>query len=151
MSIQPPVIEAQDAGAVDAWYALFLQTFPEFSNTTVYPDAMVKTWVVPGVTIISQQLFGEQYNLAVCLWIAHNIVLEARELKTANGGKIVGTATGPVASKSIDKLSIAYSSAATSADGGAFNLTTYGLRLWQMLKGFTTGPFYLGRPYRRCR
>lgn len=151
MSILPPVVEPQDEGAVDAWYALFLATFPEFSDTAVYDSAMVKAWIVPAATIVSPQVFGQQLNLAVCLWLAHNVVLEAREAKTAKGGGIVGAATGPVASKSIDKLSIAYSAAATSDDGGAFNLTSYGIRLWQMIKGFTAGPFYFPSPRRRCR
>lgn len=143
MAIQPPIVESQDAGAVSAWYDLFLQTFPEFSNSAVYPQAMIQSWIVPGVTIISPVVFGDQYNLAVSLWLAHNITLEAREMKaSASGSGLVGTVSGPIASKSIDKLSIAYSSAATSEDGGAFNLTTYGLRLWQMVKGYAAGGFY---------
>lgn len=154
MPIQPPVIEVQDAGVVSAWYALFIQTCPEFGSTDLYPVATAGTWIVSGVEQLNPSLFGAQFNTAVCLFVAHNMVLSARELKAAAKGTVGGAPTGPIASKSIDKLAIAYDTGAVSTEGaGIYNSTTYGARLLRMIKAFGTGPRY--SPYRgrggRCR
>jgi len=151
MSIQPPIIESQDPAIIAGWYALFLSYFPEFSNVTLYPIHMVDTWIVPAVEQMNQYRFGNQYNLAVCLYIAHNVALSARELQAAISGKaIVGDTRGPVAGKSIDKVSVSYNNAAASIDGaGAYNATSYGQRLYKLIQSFASGPFYVGGP--RCR
>jgi hypothetical protein len=151
MAIQAPTIEQQDPAVIAAWYALFLGLFPEFSNIALYPVPMVEAWIVPAVEQMNSSRFGSQYNLAVALFIAHNVVLEARELKASQNGKtVVGEAYGPVASKSIDKLSVSYGTTASIDGAGAYNLTSYGQRLYKLIQSFSSGPFYVGAP-RRCR
>ena len=153
MSIQPPIIESQDPAIVGGWYSLFLSFFPEFSNTTLYPASMVETWVIPAVEIMNSYRFGNQYNLAVCLFIAHNVVLSARELQASQSGKaIVGDTRGPIASKSIDKVSVSYNNASASIEGaGAYNNTSYGQRLYKLIQSFASGPFYVRGPIYRGR
>jgi len=153
VSIQPPIIEGQDPAIIAGWYALFLSYFPEFGNTTLYPVNSVETWIVPAAEQINQARFGTQYNLAVCLYIAHNVVLSAREAQAAISGKsIVGDTRGPVASKSIDKVSVSYNNAAASVEGaGAFNATSYGQRLYKLIQAFASGPYYAAGPRYRGR
>lgn len=139
MPIQPPVIEQADPAVLTAWYDLFLGQFPEFSNTATYPANMVEAWIVPAVEQVDQCRFGSQYNLGVCLFIAHNVALAT---KGAKGGGMVG----PVVSKSIDKLSVSYGTTTAIEGAGIYNLTTYGQRLWKMMQTFNSGPFYVGRP-----
>ena len=151
MSIQPPIIESQDPAIIGGWYALFLSYFPEFTNTELYPVNVVETWVVPAAEQMNQYRFGSQYNLAVCLYIAHNVALSARELQASMSGKsVVGDTRGPVASKSVDKVSVAYNNAAASVEGaGAYNATSYGQRLYKLIQSFASGPYYVGGP-RSC-
>lgn len=146
MSIQPPIVEAQDPAIIAGWYALFLATFPEFANTQLYPVSLVEEWIVPAYEMMNQYRFGNQYNLAVCLYIAHQTVLSAREyLTSTTGNQVVGETRGPVASKSIDKVSVAYNNAAASIDGaGAYNATSYGQRLYKLIQTYSSGPFYVG-------
>lgn len=147
MPIQPPVIEQADPAVLTAWYGLFLAQFPEFSNTALYPVSMVQAWVAPAVEQMNQYRFGDQYNLVVSLFIAHNVALSARELKASrSGNSVVGEAYGPVASKTIDKLSISYGATASIDGAGVYNLTSYGQRLYKLIQSFSSGPFYVGRP-----
>jgi hypothetical protein len=148
--IQAPIVETQDPSIVGAWYALFLSFFPEFSDTTLYPKTMVDAWIPPSVMQMNQYRFGDQYNLAVCLYIAHNVVLSAREYQASHSGKsIVGDTRGPTSSKSIDKVSVSYDSGASSIDGaGAYNATSYGQRLYKLIQSFASGPFYVPGPTR---
>jgi hypothetical protein len=52
--------------------------------------------------------------------------------------------TGPVASKSIDKVSVSYDTAAAAMkDAGDFNLTTYGVRYLRIAKMMGAGGLQL--------
>lgn len=144
MSIPAPIIETNDPAIIGAWYALFLAQCPEFTNVTLYPVAMVNAWIPSAVEQMNFDRFGTQYNLAVCLYVAHNVVLSARELAASQGGgSVVGEAYGPVASKSIDKLSVSYGTGGVADKAGSFNLTSYGQRLYKMIQTFGMGPFYV--------
>lgn len=151
MAISAPIIEANDPAVIGAWYGLFLAQCPEFSNLTLYPVAMVNAWIPPAVEQMNAARFGTQYNLAVCLYIAHNVVLSARELAASAGAgnSVVGEAYGPVSDKSIDKLSVSYGEGAVATDAGSFNLTSYGQRLYKLIQTYGTGPFYVAAPGRR--
>ena len=149
-TIQAPIIVSQDPAVIGAWYALLLATFPEFSNTELYPVTMVEAWITPAVEMMNSYRFGDQYNLAVCLYIAHQTVLSAREYLTSSTGKqIVGETRGPVSGKTIDKVSVTYNNQAASVEGaGAYNSTSYGQRLYKLIQTFSSGPFYVAGP--RC-
>lgn len=143
MAIKAPVVEQQDCAALTEWYALFLQQFPEFSDAAAYPAGNVQTWIIAGAEQIDQCRYGNQYNLAVCLFIAHNVVLAAHDAKSGGG------AAGPVVSKTIDKLSVSYGTTTAIEGAGIYNLTSYGQRLYKMMQTFNSGPVYIPRPRHR--
>jgi len=134
----------------DANYASFIASFPEFQDTSLYPQAQVEFWMPAAEAQLSSQRFGSQFYIAAFLFVAHNVVLSAREVRTAANGGIVGTVTGPVTSKSLDKLSQSFSSDTSIQGAGFWNATTYGQRLYKMMRSYAAGPFYITRRGRRC-
>ena len=125
----------------------FTTAFPEFGNNSVYPPGQIGFWITQGYAQLNSIRLGTSLDLAVMLYTAHNMVLSAREAAVANAGGIVGQASGPVSSEGVDKVSVSYDTGAASiADAGAWNLTSYGQRLRSMLRGFAAGPAYMPAP-----
>lgn len=125
-------------------YADFIAFFPEFNNTTRYPQPVVEEWIPVAYDNLNVARFKRQIRLAVMLFVAHNIVLQARDAQTNANGGIVGQASGPINSKSVDKVSAAYSADLTAIEGaGPWNYTTYGQRLYKMMQSFNSGPIYV--------
>ncbi|MGN5479517.1 DUF4054 domain-containing protein [Cupriavidus basilensis] len=109
--------------------AQFRKDFPEFADTTRYPDSQVSFWLNVSVSMVNPQRWGELTDLGIELCTAHNLVLGAKDVQAAAVGGILGQASGPLASKSVDKVSASYDTgAATIDDAGAWNLTGYGVR-----------------------
>jgi hypothetical protein len=129
-------------------YADFVSAFPEFSNATTYPTTQINFWIPIGYEQLNAYRFGAQIGLAVMLFVAHNVVLSAREAAAANAGQIVGEVKGPVTAKSVDKVSVSFSSDTAIEGAGAWNFTTYGQRLYRMIKAYSAGPFYVPGPRR---
>lgn len=141
-------------------YADFITAFPEFTSTAIYPTATINFWIPMAYDNLSQRRFKttippggsiSQLDLAACLFVAHNVVLEAREARSAAAGQINGVVTGPTASKSVDKVSISYTDGATIDGAGPYNGTTYGIRLYQMFKAVAAGGLYVPGPGRANR
>jgi hypothetical protein len=57
---------------------LFRQTFPEFSDNTVYTDVIITFWSDLAECEINQDRFGCAYTAAVNLYTAHNISIAAQ-------------------------------------------------------------------------
>ncbi|MDB5448417.1 MAG: putative bacteriophage protein [Phenylobacterium sp.] len=129
-------------------YSDFIGRFPEFGNATTFPQANIDPWIADGYAQLSPTRFGGRLDLAVMLFAAHNVVLGAREAASAAAGGIPGEVKGPVASKSVDKVSVSYTDAASIDGAGAWNLTTYGLRLYKMFRAVGAGPYYVPGPRR---
>lgn len=119
--------------------------FPEFGNATRYPPGAMQFWLNFAYAMLNARRWGDQLNIAAELYAAHNIVLERRALDEAQLGATPGQTTGPINSKSVDKVSVAYSvSDATEMDAGHWNLTIYGTRFYHMMRLFGMGPLYVG-------
>ncbi len=128
----------------------FVSIFPEFADISVYPEAQVGFWLSQAPKQLSEERLGGNYDLAVMLYAAHNLVLSAKDVKAASVGGVGGSASGIVSSKTVDKVTVSYDTGSATIDGaGAWNLTTYGTRLYQLLRGANIGPFYV--PNRRAR
>lgn len=121
----------------------FRTAFPEFTSTTTYPGSQVDFWIAQGYAQLNAASFGAQLDLAVMLFVAHNVVLSARAAATAAKGQVVGASTGVVSSKSLGPGSMSYDTTlATYADAGIWNATIYGQRLYQMMRAYSAGPKY---------
>lgn len=122
----------------------FTAAFPEFADISVYPAAQVSFWLGQAPKQLSEERLGANYDLAIMLYAAHNLVLSAKDMRAASAGGTGGSASGIVSSKTVDKVTVAYDTGASTIDGaGAWNLTTYGTRLYQLLRGANIGPFYV--------
>lgn len=131
-------------------YATFTSVFTEFSSASVYPQVQVEFWLAQAPLQLNAERLGANYDLAVMLYAAHNLVLSAKDAKAAAFGGVSGGASGVTSSKTVDKVTVSYDTGSSTIDGaGAWNLTTYGTRLYQLLRGANTGPFYVAN--RRSR
>lgn len=117
--------------------------FPEFQDTNRYPVSQIDYWLGIADAQVSKDRFGTSRDLAVMLFIAHNIVLSARNAATATTGGAVGTPLAVASSKSVGGASISYDTTLTAIPGaGIWNATSYGQRYYQMLRAFGSGPLY---------
>lgn len=113
----------------------FRDMFPEFASATVYPDAMVDMWITAAGGLLSAERWGSLLDLGTSLFVAHNITIGAANARAGSRGATPGASSGVVSSKSIDKVSVAYDTGATTiADAGAWNLTSYGVRYLQLAR-----------------
>lgn len=109
--------------------ATFRAAFSEFADETVYPDALIQMWLTYAASMVNATRWGVLTTLGVQLVAAHNVVLSARDEAAGSAGAAPGTASGPVSSKSIDRLSVSYDAGAIAiAGGGSWNMTSYGIR-----------------------
>lgn len=137
--------------------ATFRLYLPEFISTVTYPDSAVNFWIAIAGIMLPKQTWGlgsptavspptTMLDIGAALFVAHNLVLEARNQKAVNAGGIPGGgAGGPVTSESVGGVSRSYdTSAAINLDAGPWNLTTYGTRFVFMARLVGKGPIQLG-------
>ena len=128
--------------------ATFRQQFPEFECTQTYPKAQIDFWLDVAGRFVDGSRWANSTNLGVALYTAHQIVIEAKSMKEASVGGIPGQQTGPISSKSVDKVSIGYDTGAvTEKDAGHWNQTIYGTRFYRLAKIFGAGPLQVGIGY----
>ncbi|MBU9340704.1 DUF4054 domain-containing protein [Burkholderia multivorans] len=107
----------------------FRQSFPEFNDTTTYPDALVQFWMTVAVSLVNPDRWGELTDLGIALVTAHHLALALKDQKMAAVGGVPGQVTGPQSSKAVDKVSASYDTSAVAInDGGFWNATMYGVR-----------------------
>lgn len=122
----------------------FRTDFPEFSNTTAYPEALVSFYLTLGAKLMSVDRWADIIDEGLELFVAHNLALERPAQKTAAAGGVPGIASGPVSSKTVDKVSVSYdTSAAMEADAGHWNLTIYGQRYIRLARMVGSGGIQL--------
>lgn len=122
----------------------FVTAFPEFSDVSVYPQSQFDFWEAQAYLQLNAGRFGTSLDLAVMLFVAHNLVLSAQARKSAtSGGGVVSTSSSLVASKAVDKVSVSYDTTTTTIAGaGLWNATVYGQRLYAMIRAFGAGLLY---------
>ncbi|MDR8873550.1 DUF4054 domain-containing protein [Burkholderia multivorans] len=107
----------------------FRQSFPEFNDTTTYPDSLVQFWMTVAVSLVNAERWGELTDLGIALVTAHHLALAVKDQKMAAVGGVPGQVSGPQSSKAVDKVSASYDTAAVAIkDGGFWNATMYGVR-----------------------
>ncbi len=125
--------------------ATFRLDFPEFSNTSSYPDAMINFWLGIAVTRLTpaQGRWGDLFIPGLELFTAHFVSIQAlNQLQAAtNGGTgIPGMQRGAISSESAE-ISASYDVAAVTIEGaGQWNLTTYGTQFIELSNLVGMGP-----------
>ena len=124
--------------------AQFRQDFPEFGNTTTFPDSSVTFWMGIAVSLVNPDRWGVLTDQGIELVTAHHLVLaQCDQAATAVGGA-PGEVKGPTASKSVDKVSGSYDTGAVAlTDAGFWNMTTYGIRFMTIARAMGAGGMQL--------
>lgn len=122
----------------------FRTDFPEFADTTQYPDAVVNLWLSVGVLSLPVDRWDTLYNIGLELFTAHHLTIASKNTGAASAGGVPGSVQGPIASKSVDKVSVSYDAGAVSlTDGGFWNMTSYGIQFLQMARMIGAGGIQL--------
>lgn len=125
----------------------FRRHFKAFADQDCYPDYAVEFWMNVGVLMVNASRWGELTAFGIEMFVAHNLAIEQMNAQGAAGGNAPGRAYGPMTSKSVDKVSAAYDIASVSLkDAGAWNLTTYGTRFYQLRQMMGAGGIQVGTP-----
>ena len=122
----------------------FRAAFPEFNDTTVYPDAQISFWSVVAEKQVLLCRWGDLWAQGVQLYVAHEITLAAQSAKAAAIGGTPGSQGGIANSKTVGSVSVGYDSTSTSEkDAGWWNLTTYGKQFIRLARIFGAGAVQL--------
>lgn len=115
----------------------FRTNFPEFSDTTKYPDPQVTFWAGLATIQLPQCIWGNTWDYALQLYVAHEITIAAQNAAASVIGGSPGQSGGIANSKAVGAVNVGYDSALQSeAGGGWWNRTTYGQQLYRLIKIF---------------
>lgn len=115
--------------------ATFRTNFPEFANTSDYPDGQVQFWITMAGTMLNADAWGDALDLGTQLYTAHHLAIGIRDQKSVAAGGVPGTVNGPQTSKAVDKVSASYDTSAMTYEGAGFwNGTTYGIQFFQLAR-----------------
>lgn len=119
----------------------FRTDFPQFSDTTKFPDAQINFRLTLADTLLSEKLTGVKlFPYFAELFVAHYLTLYAADSAASAVGGATGSTSGVVASKSVDKVSVSYDNGTTlNPDAGFWNYTRYGAEFWQLIGMFGAG------------
>jgi hypothetical protein len=114
----------------------FRSNFPDFASSATYPNGQVQFYLDLAYSMLNADRWRAQLPFGVQLWAAHNLILAGNSQSGAAGsGSAGGGAAGPIASQSVDKVSVSFDTGKGTLDGaGAWNLTNYGTRFYQLMR-----------------
>lgn len=120
-------------------YLDFLNAFPEFRDASRFPVETGEFWLSQAYVQLNAQRFGSSIDLAAMLYTAHNLAIAGLEIEAGGTGQ--GSAL--VTAEGVDKVSVSYDVASVSDQRGTvWNATSYGRRLFAMMKAYGAGPVY---------
>ena len=124
----------------DVVNADFRSSFPEFSDTSAYPDSQLDFWSSIAENQLISTVWGNIWAKAVMLYVAHEITLSAQNKVSATIGGPPGQSGGVAASKTVGSVSVSYDQNTTrEKDAGFWNLTNYGTQLFRLMKLYGAG------------
>jgi len=123
----------------------FRQDFPAFMDPDIFPDPQVAYWLKVAGIRLDPGRWSTWLDIGTENFMAHMIALEVRAMQESTNGSIPGTVTGPINSKSVDKVSVGFNTSdVTDPKAGHWNQTIWGLRYWEMLKMLGAGAIQVG-------
>lgn len=129
----------------------FRARFPEFKDVV---DDDLLFWLNEGVGTINTSSLGDRADLGVMLYAAHMLVMQLRERRAVSGGGIPGDPYMVTTSKTVGPVSKSMSPIGGAAGGdarsGDYASTSYGQRLWRMLRAASLGGLYAPGPIPGC-
>jgi hypothetical protein len=111
----------------------FRTDFPEFADSTKYPDSLVTFWSGIGVARMNPRRWGSLYDQGLELFTAHSISIARADQDQAAMGNTPGNSSGVIASQGAGPLSFSVDTKTSEVkDAQSFNLTTYGKEFYQL-------------------
>lgn len=136
--------------------ALFRQQFPEFSDTTLYPEAKIRVFWNVGASFIDRRdypcrsLTGDALAYAMNLMAAHLMTISIQNQQAMTGGGTSGGQGVPdqggfITSAHIDEITVS-KLAPPVTNGWQFWLasTPYGQQIWALIGIVAVGGFTVG-------
>lgn len=118
----------------------FRSDFPEFSDATAYPDAMISSRLALAPGYVDETRWDASAVLGAELVAAHFLVLAKR----AQNGAGSGAVTGVLTSKSVGGVSASYDIQSLQEVGaGMWNATSYGIQYRTLARLFGAGGIQL--------
>lgn len=134
-------------------YEQFQTDFPALADQDKYPASGFAFWQNMAVNLLKTDRFGppnavpplSMYDMAMELFIAHNLVLEMQTTAAGSNGAPATGPSGPLVSKTVGPVSATYDvNAGIEEKAGHWNLTVYGTRFIRICKMFGAGPIQVG-------
>ncbi|MET3654085.1 DUF4054 domain-containing protein [Dyella japonica] len=114
--------------------------FPEFADTTAYPDSGVNLWLGLAAVTLPEDLWGAWWVIGQELFACHHLVLAAQASEDVADGNTPGEVTGATSAKAVDKVSVSYDPSTVSlTDGGFWNMSRYGIQFLQFARMIGAG------------
>ena len=118
----------------------FRADFPEFSNTTTYPDTLITYWLAVAALLVDPARWGTLATAGQELVTAHYLVLGMRDRAAAAAGNAPGQVVGLQTAKGAADLNVSYGYENVLVEGAqAWNQTTYGQRYFMLARMFGAG------------
>lgn len=121
--------------------------FREFADINVYPDDTINFYLAIAALRLNAQRWSTLLDYGTQLFVAHNLVLSARNVKATLTGGLPGQAQGVMTAKGVDKASASYDANSVSlTNQGYWGSTSYGIQFLQMARDMGAGGLQLGAP-----
>lgn len=120
----------------------FLAAFPEFNDASKYPAVQKRLWYNVAIKALDPVRWGDYYEIGVYLFVAHHLALFANQV-----GRPGFPGRPPLlsSSKSVGGVSVSYDmSFLANSGGGMWNLTTYGMRWYDLANMCGAGGTQIG-------
>lgn len=124
----------------------FRKDLPEFTDPGRYDGNLITTFIA--LASAFQNTFRWDpltIDYGTQQFVAHHLVLQARNNATADASGIPGTVEGVRTTKTVDKVTVGYDvESVTLKDAAFWNMTTYGIRFLQLTRAYGSGGFQVG-------
>ena len=123
----------------------FRALFPQFADTTKFPDARVAARLAVADRLLNESVTGPDLFPYFCgLFVAHYMALDAADNRSVAAGGAGGANSGILTSKSVDKVSMSYDASMTmDPNAGFWNNSRYGSEFYEYLMIFGAGGIQL--------
>jgi len=114
----------------------FRKDFPEFADAEKFTNGMIDFWAGVADSLLNVSRWGDIRETGIKLFVAHNIALQASNVKASKfPGGVPGQATGLKSNQSAGQVSVGVDTQASiESSGGNYNLTTYGTTFLRLSK-----------------
>lgn len=122
----------------------FRQTMPVFADVDLYPPFQFNFYLKLGVKLLPESRWDDLLDEGLTFFIAHYLVLYARDMSFVDIGGIGGKVVGNETSKSVDSVSKSMDvSGILNTDAGHWNQTTFGIQFYQLMQMIGAGGIQL--------